>query len=74
MTTMTQIEAARKGQATDAMRAAAEHDHVPVEGIVAGVADGTMVVPKNTDHSFSRVIGIGKGLRTKTNANSSTSV
>ena len=73
MAATTHIEAARKGQATDAMRAAAEHDHVPVEHIVAGVADGTIVVPKNTGHSFSRVIGVGKGLRTKTNANIGTS-
>jgi phosphomethylpyrimidine synthase len=73
MAAMTQIEAARKGQPTDAMRAAAEHDHVPVEAIVEGVANGTIVVPKNTDHAFSRVIGVGKGLRTKTNANIGTS-
>ncbi|MBN1916852.1 MAG: phosphomethylpyrimidine synthase ThiC [Verrucomicrobia bacterium] len=70
---MTQIEAARKGQATDAMRAAAEHDHVPVEHIVAGLADGTIVVPKNTGHAFAHIIGVGRGLRTKTNANIGTS-
>ena len=73
MAAMTQIEAARKGQATDAMRAAAEHDRVPVEQIVEGVAKGTIVVPKNTGHAFSRVIGVGRGLRTKTNANIGTS-
>ncbi len=73
MSSMTQIETARKGRATDAMRAAAEHDGVAVERIVEGVANGTIVVPKNVGHDFSRVIGIGTGLSTKTNANIGTS-
>jgi phosphomethylpyrimidine synthase len=73
MAAMTQMEQARKGQATDAMRTAAQHDGVPVERIVEGVANGTIVVPKNAGRDFSRVIAIGAGLRTKTNANIGTS-
>jgi len=73
MAAMTQIEAAQKGEPTDAMRTAAEHDGVPVEQIVAGVANGTIVVPKNAGRGFGRVIGVGAGLSTKTNANIGTS-
>jgi len=73
MATMRQIEAAQKGQPTDAMRAAAQHDGVAVEQIIEGVANGTIVVAKNADRGFGRVIGIGAGLSTKTNANIGTS-
>jgi len=73
MAAMRQIEAAQKGQPTDAMRAAAQHDGVAVEQVVAGVANGTIVVPKNAGHDFRRIIGVGAGLSTKTNANIGTS-
>ena len=70
---MTQIEAARKGQTTEAIKAAAEREGVAVERLVEGVAKGTIVVPKNVGHEFRGLVGIGAGLRTKTNANIGTS-
>ena len=70
---MTQIEAARKGQTTEAIKAAAEREGVPVERLVEGVANGTIVVPKNVGHDFRGLVAIGAGLRTKTNANIGTS-
>ena len=68
-----QIEAARKGEITEAMRAAAEREGVAPERIVEGVAGGTVVVPKNAGHDFRGLVAIGAGLRTKTNANIGTS-
>jgi len=70
---MTQIEAARKGQTTQTMREAATREGVGIDHIVEGLANGTVVVPKNAGHDFKGVIGIGAGLRTKVNANFGTS-
>jgi phosphomethylpyrimidine synthase len=73
MAAMTQIESARKGEPTPAMRAAAEREGVALDRIVAGVAGGTVVIPKNSGHDFAGLVAIGAGLRTKTNANIGTS-
>src|SRR5437764_392919 len=64
----TQLSLAREGIITDAMRMVAEDEGLDPEFIRRGVADGTIVIPKNVHHDF-RPIGIGKGLRTKVNAN-----
>lgn len=65
---MTQLEAARKGEITEAMRAVAEDEGLEPELLRDAVAEGTVVIPKNIHHDF-RPRGIGKGLRTKINAN-----
>ncbi len=65
---MTQIEAARKNIITRQMTEVAEDEGIPVEEIRALVATGEVVIPHNIHHDF-RAIGIGKGLRTKVNAN-----
>ena len=38
-----------------------------------GITEGTIVIPKNRNRSLKKVIGIGKGLKTKVNANIGTS-
>jgi len=42
---------------------------VDVATMMAGVAAGTICIPKNVHHDFPRITGIGAGLRTKVNAN-----
>ena len=65
---MTQIEAARKNIITRQMTEVAEDEGFSPEEIRALVATGEVVIPHNLHHDF-RAIGIGKGLRTKVNAN-----
>ncbi len=69
---MTQTQQARKGITTSEMIAAAELENVSVEIIKQGLVDGTIVIPKNINHSFE-ARAIGKGLKTKINANIGTS-
>jgi phosphomethylpyrimidine synthase len=65
---MTQLDAARKGDVTEAMTAVSQDEGLDPETVRDGVAEGTVVIPKNVHHHF-RPRGIGKGLRTKINAN-----
>lgn len=69
---MTQLMQATQGIITEEMRHVAEAEGVEPESIRSAVAEGTVVIPKNINHSF-KPRGIGKGLRTKVNANIGTS-
>lgn len=69
---MTQLTQAKQGLITAEMRAVAQYEGVEPEYIRDAVAEGTLVIPKNINHSF-KPRGIGKGLRTKVNANIGTS-
>jgi phosphomethylpyrimidine synthase len=60
---------ARKGNPTPAMKAVAGVEKVPLESIMASVADGTLVIPYSRCGMVKRPCGIGKGVRTKVNAN-----
>ncbi len=70
---MTQLELARKGQTSPAMVAVAEAEGLGVEEVRERVAEGTVVIPANPLHRGLTPSGIGKGLRTKVNANLGTS-
>ena len=70
---MTQIEEARKGNMTEAMKAVAEEERVSPESLMGLVAEGKVVIPVNPIHSPIHAIGIGQGLRTKVNVNIGTS-
>ena len=70
---MTQLEIAGKGQISEEMRLCAETEGVDPEFIRAGVAAGTIVVVRNNRHGAIRPVAVGKGLRTKINANIGTS-
>ena len=65
---MTQLEAARKGLVTEQMIEVAQDEGLRPEEVRDLVASGEAVIPRNIHHNF-RAIGIGKGLRTKVNAN-----
>ncbi len=62
------MQEARKGIITDEIKSVAEMECIEVHKIVKGLANGRIVIPKNIG-SKSRPLGIGKGLKTKINAN-----
>ncbi|MCI0411996.1 phosphomethylpyrimidine synthase ThiC [bacterium] len=64
----TQLTKAKEGIITDEMRMVAEDEGLQPEFVRDGVSAGTIVIPKNINHHF-RPRGIGKGLKTKVNAN-----
>ena len=70
---MTQLEKARKGQITEEMKVAARTEKVAPEYIRDGLVDGTIVICRNIKHKTIKPLAIGKGLRTKVNANIGTS-
>ena len=70
---MTQLESARKGIVTPQMKTVAETEGLEAEFLREGVAQGTIVVPANINHTKLVPCGIGRGLSTKVNANIGTS-
>ena len=70
---MTQLDYARQGQVTEAMKKCAAAEDVSAEAIRQGVAEGKMVITQNLKHTHIAPLAIGKGLRTKVNANVGTS-
>lgn len=69
---MTRIELAKKGIITDEMKGTALAEGISPERLAADIAEGLTVIPRNINHNI-KSIGIGKGLRTKVNANIGTS-
>ncbi|HAM38801.1 MAG TPA: phosphomethylpyrimidine synthase [Elusimicrobia bacterium] len=73
---MTQIESAKKNIITKEMQSVAKYENVPSKYIRDGIVKGTIVILKNNlrknDTKF-RIVGIGKGLKIKVNANIGTS-
>lgn len=67
--TITQIDAARQGIITDAMKHVAEKERKTPEEIRARVAAGTIAIPANINHKNLDPEGVGTGLRTKVNVN-----
>jgi len=70
---MTQLEMAGNNAISPEMERVAESEGVTAEFVRQGVADGTIVIPANPAHTSLVPCGIGKGLRTKVNANIGTS-
>ncbi len=70
---MTQILEARKGNITPEMEAVARAEGVAPDLVIEGVAKGTIVITRNNRHISITPLGVGKGLRTKINANIGTS-
>ncbi|MCK5064874.1 MAG: phosphomethylpyrimidine synthase ThiC [Candidatus Fermentibacteraceae bacterium] len=65
----TVIEMARQGKATTVVERTAELENVPVDLLLEGLADGTIVVPANRTHDILKPCAIGRGLTVKINAN-----
>ena len=70
---MTQLENARKGKITAELKAVAANEALDCDQLLAAVASGHVVIPANPRHGNLKPIGIGKGLKTKINANIGTS-
>ena len=71
---MTQLEAARKGIVTEAMKIVAADEGLDAEAVRAAVATGEAVIPLNIHHTNARPVGVGRLFRTKINANLGRSV
>ena len=70
---MTLIERAKAGSSTPEVDFVARSEHVSVDQVMSGLLDGTIVIPANPLHECLKPRGVGKGLRTKVNANIGTS-
>ena len=71
---MTQLEAARKGVVTAAMKIVAADEATDEESVRAAVASGEAVIPLNIHHENARPVGVGRMFTTKINANLGRSV
>ena len=65
----TQMDAAKKGIITEAMKIVAIKEGKPVEEIRVLVAEGKVAIPANKNHKSLSPEGVGQGLRTKINVN-----
>lgn len=68
----TRIELARQGIITDEVKQVALDERIEPEQLSQDIAEGRTVISRNINHDI-KPIGIGKGLRTKVNANIGTS-
>jgi phosphomethylpyrimidine synthase len=64
---------ASDGHVTPEMRIVSRQEKIDAERVMKGVASGLIVIPKNRGRSIKKLVGIGKGLRIKVNANIGTS-
>lgn len=71
---MTQLQAARKGIVTEAMKAVASDENLSEAAVCAAVASGEAVIPLNPNHANARPVGVGRMFTTKINANLGRSV
>lgn len=69
---MTQLERAAKGEITEEVRTVALSERLDTDVVRERVASGKIVIPANKNRK-KKIIGIGKGLRTKVNASIGTS-
>ena len=70
---MTQLETARENKISEEMEICAGQEGVDPEFIRKGVEDGNIVVVRNRKHTSILPLAIGRGLKTKVNANIGTS-
>ncbi|UCH45192.1 MAG: phosphomethylpyrimidine synthase ThiC [Nitrospiraceae bacterium] len=68
----TRIDLAREGFITDEVREVAGDEGISPEQLSRDIAEGLSVISRNVKHDI-RPLGIGRGLRTKINANIGTS-
>ncbi|MBW2976532.1 phosphomethylpyrimidine synthase ThiC [Candidatus Woesearchaeota archaeon] len=70
---MTQLSYARQGKTTREMEHAAYAENISPEIIRERIAEGSLIIPANINHRNLKPIAIGKGVKTKINANIGTS-
>lgn len=69
---MTRVELTKKGIITDEIKEVAQSEDISPETLALYISKGLSVITRNKQHNI-RPLGIGKGLRTKVNANIGTS-
>ena len=70
----TQMSTARRGIATEEMLQVAKDEDIDINFLIPKVANGSIIIPRNNERKQKiKVVGIGKGLRTKVNVNIGTS-
>lgn len=62
-------EDALNNKRTTLFESCAKNEGITPEALMAGVAAGTIAIPKNRHHKFDKIMAIGKGTTTKINAN-----
>jgi len=70
---VTLIELCEKKQVTDNIITVCENENVAPEYLAGEIQNGTIVIPANKNRTLKKPVGVGKGLRTKVNANIGTS-
>ena len=70
---MTQLKRACAGEITPEMQQVSVQEKINAEEVRDLVARGLAVIPANKNHRNLKAIGIGRGMRTKVNANLGTS-
>lgn len=73
MSTVTLLERVRRGEVPDVVAEAAKAEGVSPEALAKSVADGTAAICRNNARAHIKPLAVGKGLRTKVNANIGTS-
>jgi phosphomethylpyrimidine synthase len=71
---MTQLQSARMGIVTEAMKIVAADEGIETERVRAAIASGEAVIPLNIHHLNARPVGVGRLFKTKINANLGRSV
>lgn len=69
----TQMDAARRGIETEAMKRVAEYENMPLDTLMGLVAKGQVAIPANKNHRCLTPYGVGSALKTKINVNLGTS-
>ena len=70
----TQVSSAKRGVATEEMLQVAKDEDIDINFLITKVANGSVIIPRNIARKQKiKVVGIGKGLRTKVNVNIGTS-
>ena len=70
----TQMTSARRGIPTEEMVQVAKDEDIDINLLIQKVANGSVIIPKNNIRKQNiKVVGIGKGLKTKVNVNIGTS-
>ena len=72
----TQLSSAKRGIFTEEMRQVAKNEDIDLDFVIRAVAKGSIIIPNNTERKHRqqhKIVGIGKGLKTKVNVNIGTS-
>ncbi|HEX2615210.1 MAG TPA: phosphomethylpyrimidine synthase ThiC, partial [Nitrososphaera sp.] len=70
----TQMASARRGIATEEMAKVAKDEDIELDIVRQRVANGSIIIPKNVARKQQiKIVGIGRGLKTKVNVNIGTS-